>query len=370
MKANKFLIVGLDPGVTTGLCILDLDGNLIHSESSRNLDVKEIIKKISQHGIPVLIACDVSQAPKLVERVAAKFQAKIFTPVEDLSIKLKKTLTRGMKIKNDHERDAIASAFLAFRRNRSLFEKVEKELSHLDKAERDLVKKKLLLGEIPSVKAYIEEKEKVGEEKKPRKRKKAPEVEKLIASLKAELRSLQLRVEELEEENRKLRNLVVRIPKPSKDVKELKSEVNYLRGKVKELLEALDVSREEINRYKKEIEVLKKGYLIVREFDELSEDVKKFEGDVLFIKRIRGLDEKFLDVLKRFPLIITSSIDVESEKILSDHRISVVLEKYIKLERISGLLCVKKDEVEKKKKVKEVFKEIIEDYRKERKTAR
>ncbi len=370
MKVRKFLIVGVDPGVTTGLCIVDLQGNYIYSESSRQLDLKELIKRISQFGIPVLVACDVNPAPKLVEKVAAKFQAKLFVPEENLSVRLKKSLTRGMEIKNDHERDAVASAFFAFKKHRSLFEKVDRELSNLGEEERELVKKKMLSGEIPSIKAYLESKERVpgvAKQEKKIKRRKAAEEEKEIATLRTELKFLRKRVKELEEENERLKALIQRIPRAERRGTTRYVEISSLRQKIRELTEKLTLLEGEVDRYKRELKVLKNGYLLVREVEEVSREVGKYEGDVLLVREIKNLDEGLVEVLKSFPLLIVDHIDPKSEEILLKHNIRFVLREYIRLERVSGLLCVRRDEVEKKREIKEILKEIIEKYRKERK---
>ena len=40
MEDRKLLIAGIDPGMTTGFAILDIDGNILHLESSKNMDLK------------------------------------------------------------------------------------------------------------------------------------------------------------------------------------------------------------------------------------------------------------------------------------------------------------------------------------------
>jgi len=368
MRKSKFLIVGIDPGITTGLCILDLNGNFIHSESSRELDIKKVVKRISEYGIPILIACDVNRAPKLVEKVAAKFQSKIFTPEDDLSVELKRSLTEGIKVRDDHERDAIASAFLAFRRNKNFFEKVDEELKSLSQEERDLAKKELLLGEVPSIGAYLEKLRNKEKEfgKKGKKRIKESEREKLISSLKGELKFLRIRIRELEEENTKLKELLARIPRISRESGK-SSEFIHLQRRIRELTNLVENLRIDLAEREREIEVLKRGYLIVREFEEISEEILKFEGDALLIKRISDLDESFLPILKKFPLIIVNSIDPKSENLLNSNNIPFVLEKNVKLESISGLTCVRKDAIEERKKPKEIVEEIIKEYREKRK---
>ena len=46
MVEKKHLIVGVDPGTTTGMAILDLEGNLLRLHSSRTMSLKDLIHMI------------------------------------------------------------------------------------------------------------------------------------------------------------------------------------------------------------------------------------------------------------------------------------------------------------------------------------
>ncbi|MGZ7095706.1 MAG: DUF460 domain-containing protein, partial [Methanobacterium sp.] len=58
-KNQKWIIVGFDPGLTVGIAILDLNGNVISSKSFKEISRSEIIKHIISYGKAVLVATDV-----------------------------------------------------------------------------------------------------------------------------------------------------------------------------------------------------------------------------------------------------------------------------------------------------------------------
>ena len=63
------LIVGIDPGTTTGLALFDLEGNFLLAESRRNFRKAEIRKFILDQGSPVIIASDINPIPKSIARI-------------------------------------------------------------------------------------------------------------------------------------------------------------------------------------------------------------------------------------------------------------------------------------------------------------
>ncbi|OYT26253.1 MAG: hypothetical protein B6V02_02110, partial [Thermoprotei archaeon ex4572_64] len=47
---DRYVIVGVDPGIVTGLAILDLNGNILHLYSGKNLSRRKAIQIITQYG--------------------------------------------------------------------------------------------------------------------------------------------------------------------------------------------------------------------------------------------------------------------------------------------------------------------------------
>lgn len=132
--ANSPIIAGVDPGTTTGIALLDLDGNIVLLKKGKNLSRAKIIKIISDYGSPVVIAGDVSPASKLIEKIAASFSSKIIIPEYSLSRKdkiesTKKFLEDSKKISR-HERDALAAALYGWKKIRPVVRRVDKRLGN------------------------------------------------------------------------------------------------------------------------------------------------------------------------------------------------------------------------------------------------
>ncbi|MFW6450568.1 MAG: DUF460 domain-containing protein, partial [Nanoarchaeota archaeon] len=52
----KSIIVGIDPGTTIGYACLSLDGMVLKTYSSKELDIASVIHNISKIGLPVIVA--------------------------------------------------------------------------------------------------------------------------------------------------------------------------------------------------------------------------------------------------------------------------------------------------------------------------
>ena len=114
---SRNLIVGIDPGITTAIAVLDLKGKLIQLYSSKDFSKNEIIKFIAELGNPIIFATDVFPPPKFVEKLASSFEAELFSPVQSLSISEKNELignysevVEKIEPSDSHQRDALAAA--------------------------------------------------------------------------------------------------------------------------------------------------------------------------------------------------------------------------------------------------------------------
>ncbi|MEA4958072.1 hypothetical protein SDC9_48872 [bioreactor metagenome] len=83
------IIVGFDPGLTVGIAILDLNGNLLFLSSYKEISKSEIIKTIMKFGKAILIATDVENSPKAVRKLATSLNSKIFSPKNDIPVSYK-----------------------------------------------------------------------------------------------------------------------------------------------------------------------------------------------------------------------------------------------------------------------------------------
>jgi uncharacterized protein len=124
----RYLIVGIDPGTTTAVAALDLDGNLLHLASSRQMNMSDVIESLYKAGKPLIIASDVEEMPFTVEKIRRAFSAIAFTPKQDTSVETKVELTAPFAYANDHERDALSAALDAWRQYRHRFQNLLKRI--------------------------------------------------------------------------------------------------------------------------------------------------------------------------------------------------------------------------------------------------
>lgn len=104
------VLVGVDPGTTTAVSVVDIDGNVLDVMSTRTGDTASVIEWIVDRGRPVVIAADVTPMPETVEKIKRSFDAAGWKPERDLLVDEKLHRTRSIGYDNDHERDAIAAA--------------------------------------------------------------------------------------------------------------------------------------------------------------------------------------------------------------------------------------------------------------------
>lgn len=129
----KPVIVGVDPGMTTGIAVLDLDGNLLLTKSKKNFRHSEISKAIYTKGVPIIMASDKFPLPRTVEKISAAFPSKLMWPRQSLTRIEKIEMVGIYKIDNKrvwsnrHERDALAAAIFAHNRIKPLLIRIGKK---------------------------------------------------------------------------------------------------------------------------------------------------------------------------------------------------------------------------------------------------
>lgn len=148
------LIVGIDPGVTTAVVMLDLSGKLVDAKSRKFFPFSEIISYISALGEPVIVSSDVNSPPRLVQRVASTFGARLHYPPEMMTAAKKAFMSKHLLYKlNDHERDAYVAATIAFEKFRKDFEKIDSLTQGGETADEA---KNIFVKGAPSIKKAVE----------------------------------------------------------------------------------------------------------------------------------------------------------------------------------------------------------------------
>jgi hypothetical protein len=194
VKRRDHVFVGIDPGTTTAVGIVDLDGEVLDVWHSRTADTAAVIEWIIERGQPVLIAADVTPMPETVEKIRRSFDAAGWTPDADLPVDEKLHRTRENGTANDHERDALAAALFAHDDHAATIERVvEKVPRELD---RDEVVSRVIAGE-QSVESVIDE---LTQDDAPQEAESGPEPRELSAE--------ERRIRDLEEQVDRLKSYV------------------------------------------------------------------------------------------------------------------------------------------------------------------
>ncbi len=134
----KSIIVGIDPGTTIGVSILDLNGSILALRSGKNLSRRDIIKYISNFGSAIIIATDVSPLPKYVEKVANTFNSIIYRPRKSMKVSEKQEIVTNYtekfnrKVSDAHIRDSLACAIKAYLSYHNIFKKIQKRIQEMN----------------------------------------------------------------------------------------------------------------------------------------------------------------------------------------------------------------------------------------------
>ncbi|MEB3757643.1 MAG: DUF460 domain-containing protein [Desulfurococcales archaeon] len=146
------VIVGVDPGIYTGIAVIDISGNLLYLYSSKNLDRSRIASILSEIGNPVIIATDVNPPPETVRKLSAMFDSQLYVPQVSLSTAEKRYLANLVypDYNDTHQRDALAAAYKAYRDLSEKFKQIEIYVSKrkmnldVDKIKESIVKGKTI----------------------------------------------------------------------------------------------------------------------------------------------------------------------------------------------------------------------------------
>jgi len=283
---RKPLIVGIDPGIYTGIAILDLDGNVLEVFSGKNIDRHSIIRKIEEYGKPLIIASDVSPPPDTLEKLSTTFNAKLYVPSQSLSQSEKEDLVKtylqrikcNISVTDSHQRDALAAALHALRFFKQKFEQIDSYLKKLeldldvDKIRIDVVKGATIASAIEKEiyrKLSHELKQKHTEEKvRPKRKTKETNVE----------------------------SLLVEVEKLEKEKALLKEKLRKARNEIHELRKQLEIYHKQTNV---QIRAIREIQSLSEEVRRLSEELKKVEKENLELREnIRKLEMMLREVSK------------------------------------------------------------------------
>lgn len=369
------VIIGIDPGITTGLCALDLNGNLVDVFSSKKMGIRKIIEWINKIGKPVIIACDVKVPPYLVKEICRKFKAKIVCPKKDMKIGEKQKLVEKYidKIKDSHQRDACAASLFAYKKFEPLFKKIKKNLEKIGKLEKlDDVKKKIILGEAKSIKEALKEKQErkiMQVKKRVKKIEKESEVTRLkkdVKLLKNFIENLKERCKILEKKNLMLRNELLKRKTNEKLLeiaKKRKETIVFLEKKINDLKNENKILTKKLNLIKKH-----KCYFVSK-LKNLSKDEifslndKNFK-DIIFVEEVTLPGKISIKNLKELSIeiIIYNKGEKEVISFLEENGFELINSNDIKIFEEGGIYFVKEEEIERFRKSISAIEKILKEY--------
>jgi predicted RNase H-like nuclease (RuvC/YqgF family) len=404
---SRPLIVGVDPGVTTGVALVDLDGRILHVTSIRAADRGSVVELISRYGKPVIVAVDVSEVPDSVRKLATQLGANIYTPPHDLTSIEKRDLIERfageVKLRDSHERDALAAAYRAYLSLREKLEDVEEKLRDMGaEIEREEVKRWVLEGlslaealERALEKAIEDVEFREGRVRREERRVQQVDVTEYLVEierLRAQRESLEARVRELEESlrdyERRLRDaqstIRVEIARDA-EIAKLKSRVEALEREVDRLRAEKERLEEEVVRIAKTITAVSSGELVLaRRIPILTvRNLRREEefrgGDIVIVDNTNMFENEAVAELARMKVkaVLLQNLDSPLANILREKLIPALDARKYKIEEIHGIVLVESKvladaEVEKER-LKALRKppdieRIVEEYRRERRS--
>jgi uncharacterized protein len=120
-----YLIAGIDPGKTSGIACLDLNGTLVFKDHKMFGGLDWFISTLNKVGTPVIVASDKPEASTIVKKINTAFNSKLFCPDREFKITEKRTTAKSLGIKDPHERDAYTAAIAAYHAYSNKFKQIE-----------------------------------------------------------------------------------------------------------------------------------------------------------------------------------------------------------------------------------------------------
>ncbi|MHC1627369.1 MAG: DUF460 domain-containing protein [Candidatus Nezhaarchaeales archaeon] len=419
--SDKPLIVGLDPGIVTGLAVLDLNGDPLFVSSGLALDKMTITKILTKFGKPIIIASDVRRAPAIIEKMASLLGCEIYTPPRDMTIEEKRRIIQdhisNFKdiIKNAHQRDALAAALKAYLNFKSKFMQLEAKAKELNLSYPQIEKAKALLIKGLTIKEALDKV--LPKDKNAAHPATIHHVDPEVQRLKQELSKLR---DKVEEQNKIIRDLEESRLTLLKMLKEKEAKVEELEeALMKAPLKAQSFQEKEESLLKQKLEhsmkIISELKAKVEDLEQLIEQLKNLirdviKGDIVIIKEIRSITKRSIEEAMRYEAlqkgdiilvrdpsssnieglhyllsiepkaIITSSTKMPANisTMLKEKCIPIIDSEEVKIERvldflytssiIEHLIKERREKLlsERDQKIKEKFIEILRSYREER----
>ena len=274
------LIVGIDPGMSVGLAILDLKGRLLALKTLRKASRSQIVEEILEYGYPIIVATDVNPPPKSVIKIASLFDAKVYVAKYSMKAEEKKKIVdkfeddTGIRVRSSHERDSLAAALkVYYSRVKNLISKADAKVNELNiQVDTYELYEKILRG--VSISQAIDDilSQRIKEEDKIEEETQQPRVERLkpllirisqlkmeIARLKAKLREKDLEIKKLREKIDILEDLRFRELERDRRISQKNQRIRVLEEELTKLRWSLNLVRSQIAQLTRSKEIKVEG---------------------------------------------------------------------------------------------------------------
>ena len=384
MVNKKLLIVGIDPGTTTGFAVLDIEGNLIHLDSSKQLDLKKLISKTLDFGKVVLVGTDKVKVPGLIEAFAAKFGARIASPQEDIKVYEKRKMISNFNFNDEHQGDALASALFAYKEIKTLLDKIDffvedaKKHSIRDKIKELVITKKMSIKNAASIIEKGDEESQIIEKVIAEKKLSENDFLKLYNKLKKYEAELNL----IKSYNNNLRKRISNLEKQDKleepknnnkkfvDFKE--NRLRFLENRLKSREKDIEYLNLLIKKFNKIISDINNFYILkkldtlgINEFNFKNKILNIQTNDLLLIDNPNIASASIINLLKNKVFVIVYK-NLISKKIEAELPFLFISAKSLKIDEYEHFAFAEKRHFETEKSKVNLIKKIIDDYRREK----
>jgi predicted RNase H-like nuclease (RuvC/YqgF family) len=364
---KRLLIAGIDPGTTLGYALIDLDGRLVKTRSSKQLEMSSLILEMIKEGKVAVIGTDKGKTPKFIEKLASKIGARTIKPDEDMNVEDKRELTRGYDLKDEHEKDALASALYAFKRIRGLLNKIDNYLEENKKTEiKDQVREIMLKDKGLRIHEAVERVERPDEEVTlKRKRIKTGKMKKEEPSEDEAIKYDKDFVRKMEQMNRNMHRIIK--TKMRKIIRIKNQKIDTLIKNIKEKQEQIEKLDQKLTKLENMIKKAEK-HVILKKIKSLAwEEIGKEElGKTLYVEDPNVFSEKSTEKIREEVEVIISKKEM-SKKLTEKFEVTFINANKVDAEEEGSIILINKEKLEKEKNKTNVVKKVIEEYRESRK---
>ncbi len=303
-EQRKYLIVGYDPGIEAGLAALDLNGNPVLITSGRELDRGSALSILSKYGVVTVVATDKNPPPDVVRKLASSLNAQLYVPPHSLSTSEKELIvkefceTKGVQVRNTHERDALAAAIKALRTFEQKMSKLQERIRLMGLKVSNIQEYKVRLLRNEPLSSIIEDiiTDMIA------KRSKGESRSEVIKGLIKEAIASRFEVRDKE---RRIRHLTKKVERLTKENEHLRSKIKELESIIREYEYQLTILKNELSR-----DVLKDRKImeLTQRLNNMSRYVSELRREIEELGNVNNSLRELIKSLVRGDLVATKVV--------------------------------------------------------------